>query len=54
MYKKGDTVLYVSEGVCKITDITEKKFGDDSIEYYILTPVFNNRSTFFVPTKKWG
>ena len=30
---------------------TEKKFGDVSIEYYILTPVFNNRSTFFVPTK---
>lgn len=51
MYKTGDTVLYGSEGVCKITDITEKQFGDVSIEYYILTPVFNNRSTFFVPTK---
>lgn len=51
MYKIGDTVLYGSEGVCKITQITEKSFGDTAIEYYILTPVFNERSTFFVPTK---
>ncbi len=51
MYKIGDTVLYGSEGVCKITQITEKCFGDSAIEYYILTPVFNERSTFFVPTK---
>lgn len=50
MFNVGETVLYGSEGVCKITEITEKTFGDTAIEYYILTPVFNNRSTFFVPT----
>ncbi len=51
MFNVGDTVLYGCEGVCKISEITEKTFGDTKIEYYILEPVFNNRSTFFVPTK---
>lgn len=50
MFKIGDTVLYSSEGVCKITDVTVKQFGDFSMEYFVLQPVFNNRSTFFVPT----
>lgn len=51
MFKIGDNVLYGSDGVCRITEITEKVFGDTAIEYYILTPVFDNRSTIFVPTK---
>ncbi|MBQ4526480.1 MAG: CarD family transcriptional regulator [Clostridia bacterium] len=51
MFKSGDTVLYSSEGVCRIKEITIKNFGDTSIEYYVLEPVFNNRSTFFVPSK---
>ncbi|MBQ4630942.1 MAG: hypothetical protein IJB70_08170 [Clostridia bacterium] len=51
MFKSGDTVLYGSEGVCKITEITTKKFGNDDIEYYILSPVFRSSSTFFVPTQ---
>ena len=50
MFKQGDTVLYGNDGVCKISEITEKAFGDISIEYYILTPVFDTRSTIFVPT----
>lgn len=51
MFNVGDTVLYGCEGVCKITEITEKTFGDTKIEYFILEPIFNNRSTFFIPTK---
>ncbi len=51
MFSKGDTVLYGNDGVCIISEITEKVFGDTCIEYYILTPVFDDRSTFFVPTK---
>ncbi len=51
MFNIGDTVLYGSDGVCTIDEITEKSFGDVSVEYYILRPVFDNRSTFFVPTK---
>lgn len=51
MFKLGDTVLYGSDGVCQITEITEREFGTASIEYYVLTPVFDKRSTIFVPTK---
>lgn len=51
MFKVGDTVLYGSDGVCKISEITQKVFGDTSIEYYVLTPLYDNKSTFFVPTK---
>lgn len=43
--------MYGSDGVCKITEITQKIFGGEAIGYYILTPVFNNRSTIFVPLK---
>ena len=51
MFKVGDTVLYGSDGVCTISEITEKIFGDTAIEYYVLVPVFDKRSTFFVPVK---
>ena len=51
MFKVGDIVLYSSDGVCKITEITQKKFGEMSATYYVLKPVFTNRSTFFVPAE---
>ena len=36
MYSIGEVVLYGSNGVCEITEITTKKIGKDSIEYYVL------------------
>lgn len=51
MFKVGDTVLYGSDGVCKIEEITQKVFGGSAIEYYVLKSVFDNRSKIFVPTK---
>ena len=35
MYSIGEVVLYGSNGVCEITEITTKKIGKDSIEYYV-------------------
>lgn len=49
MYKVNDTVLYGTHGVCKITDITEKTFDGKTIEYYVLKPVYDEKSTIFVP-----
>ncbi len=49
MFSIGDTVLYGNDGVCRISEITEKSFGSSTSLYYILVPVFNNRSTVFVP-----
>lgn len=49
MFNINDTVMYGSQSVCKITDITEKIFIDKSMQYYVLEPVYENRSTIFVP-----
>ena len=48
MYSIGEIVLYGSNGVCEITEITTKKIGKDSIEYYVLKPVCSDSSTLFV------
>lgn len=50
MFSKGDIVLYSSNGVCKITEITTKKIAGMKMEYYVLNPVFSSSSTLFVPT----
>lgn len=51
MFNTNQVVLYGSNGVCKITDITQKKIGNISIEYYVLKPMCSNTSTLFVPTQ---
>lgn len=51
MFNANQVVLYGSNGVCKITEITNKKVGNDSIEYYVLKPMCSNTSTLFVPTQ---
>lgn len=48
-YKVGDTVLYGTDGVCRITEITNQKIGNETLTYYILKPIYNEKSTIFVP-----
>ena len=48
-FEIGDTVLYGIDGVCKITDIVRKNFKGRMINYYVLHPVFNDRSVLYVP-----
>lgn len=50
MFDVGQTVLYGSNGVCTIDDVTEKRIGKVTVEYYVLKPVYTNSSTLFVPT----
>ncbi len=49
MFKVDDVVLYGSEGVCRITEITDKNFGRGPEKYYVLKPVYKALSTVFVP-----
>jgi len=49
MYKIGDVVVYGTEGLCKIVEITEKKFGKEIIEYYVLEQISGSNSTTYVP-----
>ncbi len=49
MFKAGDTVVYSSQGVCRINEIVTKQVGKTSAEYYLLTPVYQENTTIFVP-----
>jgi len=49
MPKINDIVSYGAQGVCKITGMTEKSFGDTVLEYYVLEPIYQHNSTIFVP-----
>ena len=49
MYNVNDVVVYGTEGICRITGITEMKFGGEKSEYYILAPVEKEENTVYVP-----
>ena len=49
MRKIGEVVLYGTDGVCRIADVTEKKFGKEITKYYVLKPVYRNSSLIYVP-----
>lgn len=49
MFEVNEYVSYGASGVCRITDITEKKICGVCNKYYVLKPVFENKSTVYVP-----
>lgn len=49
MYQVNETIFYGSEGVCRIADISERRFDDKTIEYFVLKPVFQNKALVYVP-----
>ena len=49
MLNVGEAVIYGAQGVCSITGTIQKMVGDQTYEYYVLRPVFNDNSTIFVP-----
>ncbi|MDR3294948.1 MAG: CarD family transcriptional regulator [Clostridiales Family XIII bacterium] len=48
-YQAGDTILYGSQGVFRIAEIAEKDLNGSPVEYYVLKPIFDDRSITFVP-----
>ena len=50
MYKVNDTVIYSTQGVCRIVEIAEKDFLGQKKEYYVLKSINNSGTTFFAPT----
>ena len=49
MFQIGDAVVYGSEGVCRVTELQTREFNGQQMEYYVLTPVYRESSTVFVP-----
>ena len=49
MFHVGDTVLYGAQGVCKIEGTEENDLGGNTVEYYVLRPVFDENAKIYVP-----
>ncbi|MGN0627769.1 MAG: CarD family transcriptional regulator [Oscillospiraceae bacterium] len=50
MFSIGEFLVYGSSGVCRVEDICERDCGNGKREYYVLQPVYDNRSTLYIPT----
>ena len=51
MFQIGDQVLYGIHGVCKIVDIECKKLNGKQTEYFVLEPLDQKQSKYFIPTQ---
>ncbi len=49
MSRLGETVLYGTEGVCKVAEICKMKVGSKREDYYVLKPIHREGATVFVP-----
>jgi CarD family transcriptional regulator len=49
LYNIDDIILYGTHGVCRIAEISERDFTGDSLEYYVLRPIYLGKSTIFIP-----
>ena len=49
MHKINDLVLYSTHGLCKIHDITEKTFSDETKAYYELRPLRDLKLQIHIP-----
>lgn len=52
MYQIGQRVIYGIHGVCQIVDISIKSVGRDKVRYYMLEPVEQPGSRYYIPTEK--
>ena len=54
MYKINDRVIYGTEGVCTVTEIAERTFGNTTDVYYVLKPMNKNGSTIMLPVSNFA
>ena len=49
MIKLNSTIIYGSQ-VCKVTDIKNMTFGKVTRQYYVLSPIYDDKNTIYAPT----
>ena len=49
MYAVNDTVMYGQSGICRITEICDKKFGRETKKYYVLRQIFGDNTVIYCP-----
>ena len=50
IFQKGEHVCYGMNGVCLIEDVREFSVGRNKDTFYVLRPLRDRHSTFFIPT----
>lgn len=54
MFKVGDVIVYGAQGICKIDSCETKQTGRQSVDYYVLKPLYNSNTAVFVPVENEG
>lgn len=49
MFTVGDAVVYGTQGVCRISEIAEMTVAKVVRSYYVLVPVYSEKTTLYVP-----
>lgn len=50
LFNIGEIFVYGASGVCRVDDICVRDCGTGKREYYVLQPVYDARSTVYIPT----
>lgn len=51
MYQVGQMIVYSSHGVCNIVDLEEKRIDRKNITYYVLEPVDQPGTRYYLPSE---
>lgn len=51
MFAQNDRIVYGMHGVCQIVDVETKRIGGKYTEYYVLQPLDQPGSRYYVPTQ---
>lgn len=51
MYKASDLVVYGIHGVCTVVELESKNVDGKTAEYYVLEPVYQPGSRYYIPTQ---
>ena len=54
MFQVGEVILFGSEGVFRVDDITPKKIGKTVSDYYVLRSVYRSSNVLYIPVGKGG
>lgn len=50
MFSAGEQVVYAAHGVCRILGTEERRFDRKMVEYYVLEPLSQVGTRYYVPT----
>lgn len=49
MYSVGDVLVYGVHGLCRIENVEQRRVDRNTVSYFVLVPIGNDRMQFYVP-----